>query len=162
MTLRPANISSSFPCTLLLLDSRRRLRAAPPLTPRVSKDRDRSQSMRPDQANVRSRQGWICARVRNSWLQGGNSLSRTDCDYVRRCIAGEDGDYGARVRRLIDLAKSDLDTPLKDDLDNPLPSHGPDRYFWSKAGQYKYWPEERPALGKDHTSNVPDSFHRLQ
>jgi CubicO group peptidase (beta-lactamase class C family) len=41
------------------------------------------------------------------------------------------------VMQLVDQGKLDLDTPLKDDLDNPLPSYGPDPAFPDKYGPYK-------------------------
>jgi CubicO group peptidase (beta-lactamase class C family) len=39
--------------------------------------------------------------------------------------------------QLVDQGKLNLDTPLKDDLDNPLPSYGPDQAFPDKYGPYK-------------------------
>lgn len=41
------------------------------------------------------------------------------------------------VMQLVDQGKLNLDTPLKDDLDNPLPSYGPDPVFPDKYGPYK-------------------------
>ena len=41
------------------------------------------------------------------------------------------------VMQLVDQGKLKLDTPLKDDLDNPLPSYGPDPVFPDKYGPYK-------------------------
>jgi CubicO group peptidase (beta-lactamase class C family) len=41
------------------------------------------------------------------------------------------------VMQLVDQGKLNLDTPLKDDLDNPLPSYGPDQAFPDKYGPYK-------------------------
>ena len=41
------------------------------------------------------------------------------------------------VMQLVDQGKLNLDTPLKDDLDNLLPSYGPDPVFPDKYGPYK-------------------------
>jgi CubicO group peptidase (beta-lactamase class C family) len=41
------------------------------------------------------------------------------------------------VMQLVDQGKLNLDTPIKDDLDNPLPSYGPDAVFPDKYGPYK-------------------------
>ena len=41
------------------------------------------------------------------------------------------------VMQLVDQGKLNLDTPLKDDLDNPLPSYGPDPVFPDKYGPYR-------------------------
>ena len=41
------------------------------------------------------------------------------------------------VMQLVDQGKLNLDTPLKDDLDNPLPSYAPDPVFPDKYGPYK-------------------------
>jgi CubicO group peptidase (beta-lactamase class C family) len=41
------------------------------------------------------------------------------------------------VMQLVDQGKLNLDTPLKDDLDNPLPTYGPDPVFPDKYGPYK-------------------------
>jgi CubicO group peptidase (beta-lactamase class C family) len=41
------------------------------------------------------------------------------------------------VMQLVDQGKLNLDTPLKDDLDKPLPSYGPDPVFPDKYGPYK-------------------------
>ena len=45
--------------------------------------------------------------------------------------------FAYAVLRLVDEGKLDLDKPLKDDLDNPLPSYGPDPVFPDKYGPYK-------------------------
>ena len=39
--------------------------------------------------------------------------------------------------QLVDQGKLNLDTPIKADLDNPLPSYGPDPVFPDKYGPYK-------------------------
>jgi CubicO group peptidase (beta-lactamase class C family) len=41
------------------------------------------------------------------------------------------------VMQLVDQGKLNLDTPIKNDLDNPLPSYGPDPVFPDKYGPYK-------------------------
>jgi CubicO group peptidase (beta-lactamase class C family) len=45
--------------------------------------------------------------------------------------------FAYTVMQLIDQGKLKLDTPIKDDLDNPLPSYGPDPVFPDKRGPYK-------------------------
>jgi CubicO group peptidase (beta-lactamase class C family) len=45
--------------------------------------------------------------------------------------------FAYTVMQLVDQGKLRLDTPLKDDLDNPLPSYGPDPVFPDKYGPYK-------------------------
>jgi CubicO group peptidase (beta-lactamase class C family) len=44
--------------------------------------------------------------------------------------------FAYTVMQLIDQHKLNLDTPLKDDLDKPLPSYGPDPVFPDKYGPY--------------------------
>src|SRR5208282_6241352 len=41
------------------------------------------------------------------------------------------------VMQLVDQDKLELDTPIKDDLDQPLPFYGPDPVFPDKYGPYK-------------------------
>lgn len=53
----------------------------------------------------------------------GASLTKTVFAYV--------------VMQLVDQGKLNLDTPIKDDLDKPLPSYGPDPVFPNKYGPYK-------------------------
>src|SRR5450432_617985 len=53
----------------------------------------------------------------------GASVTKTVFDYT--------------VMQLVDQGKLKLDTPLKDDLDKPLPSYGPDPVFPDKYGPYK-------------------------
>ena len=69
--------------------------------------------------------------------------------------------FAYTVMQLVDQGKLNLDTPLKDDLDNPLPTYGPDPVFPDKYGPYKDL-AGRSALGKDHAAYVPDPFDRLQ
>jgi CubicO group peptidase (beta-lactamase class C family) len=45
--------------------------------------------------------------------------------------------FAYTVMQLVDEDKLNLDTPLKDDLDKPLPSYGPDPVFPDKYGPYK-------------------------
>src|ERR1700728_4667924 len=45
--------------------------------------------------------------------------------------------FAYTVMQLVDQGKLNLDTPLKDDLDNPLPSYGPDPVSPYKYGPYK-------------------------
>ena len=45
--------------------------------------------------------------------------------------------FAYTVMQLVDEGKLNLDTPIKDDLDNPLPSYGPDPVFPDKHGPYK-------------------------
>jgi CubicO group peptidase (beta-lactamase class C family) len=45
--------------------------------------------------------------------------------------------FAYTVMQLVDQCKLNLDTPIKDDLDNPLPSYGPDPVFPDKHGPYK-------------------------
>jgi CubicO group peptidase (beta-lactamase class C family) len=45
--------------------------------------------------------------------------------------------FAYTVLQLVDEGKLNLDTPIKDDLDKPLPSYGPDAVFPNKYGPYK-------------------------
>jgi CubicO group peptidase (beta-lactamase class C family) len=45
--------------------------------------------------------------------------------------------FAYTVMQLVDQHKLNLDTPIKDDLDNPLPTYGPDPVFPDKYGPYK-------------------------
>jgi CubicO group peptidase (beta-lactamase class C family) len=45
--------------------------------------------------------------------------------------------FAYTVMQLVDQGKLNLDTPIKDDLDQPLPSYGPDPIFPDKYGPYK-------------------------
>jgi CubicO group peptidase (beta-lactamase class C family) len=44
--------------------------------------------------------------------------------------------FAYTVMQLVDQGKLNLDTPIKDDLDRPLPSYGPDPIFPDKHGPY--------------------------
>jgi CubicO group peptidase (beta-lactamase class C family) len=45
--------------------------------------------------------------------------------------------FAYTVLQLVDQGRISLDTPLKDDLDRPLPTYGPDPVFPDKYGPYK-------------------------
>jgi CubicO group peptidase (beta-lactamase class C family) len=45
--------------------------------------------------------------------------------------------FAYTVMQLVDRGKINLDTPIENDLDNPLPSYGPDPVFPDKYGPYK-------------------------
>ena len=45
--------------------------------------------------------------------------------------------FAYTVMQLVDQRKLNLDVPIKDDLDNPLPTYGPDPVFPDKHGPYK-------------------------
>jgi CubicO group peptidase (beta-lactamase class C family) len=45
--------------------------------------------------------------------------------------------FAYTVMQLVDQGKISLDTPIKEDLDNPLPTYGPDPVFPDKYGPYK-------------------------
>jgi CubicO group peptidase (beta-lactamase class C family) len=45
--------------------------------------------------------------------------------------------FAYTVMQLVDAGKLKLDTPIKDDLDKPLPSYGPDPVYPDKYGPYK-------------------------
>ena len=45
--------------------------------------------------------------------------------------------FAYTVMQLVDQGKINLDTPLKDDLDKPLPEYGPDTTYPDKYGPYK-------------------------
>jgi CubicO group peptidase (beta-lactamase class C family) len=51
--------------------------------------------------------------------------------------------FAYTVMQLVDQGKLKLDTPLKDDLDKPLPSYGPDPVFPDKYGPYKDLADDR-------------------
>ena len=44
--------------------------------------------------------------------------------------------FAYTVMQLVDQGKLKLDTPIKNDLDNPLPAYGPDPVFPDKYGPY--------------------------
>ena len=66
--------------------------------------------------------------------------------------------FAYTVMRLVDQGKLNLDTPVKADLDNPLPSYGPDPVFPDKYGPYKdladdpRWEKITPRMCLTHTT----------
>jgi CubicO group peptidase (beta-lactamase class C family) len=53
--------------------------------------------------------------------------------------------FAYTVMQLVDQGKLNLDTPIKDDLDKPLPSYGPDPVFPDKYGPYKDLADDLPS-----------------
>ena len=57
-----------------------------------------------------------------------------------------------------------VDTPIKDDLDKPLPSYGPDPVFPDKYGPYKdladdpRWEKITPAMCLTHSTGFSNFF----
>jgi CubicO group peptidase (beta-lactamase class C family) len=70
--------------------------------------------------------------------------------------------FAYTVMQLVDQGKLNLDTPLKDDLDNPLPSYGPDPVFPDKYGPYKdladdpRWEKITPRMCLTHSTGFPN------
>jgi CubicO group peptidase (beta-lactamase class C family) len=68
--------------------------------------------------------------------------------------------FAYTVMQLVDQGKLKLDTPLMDDLDNPLPSYGPDPVFPDKYGPYKdladdpRWQEITPRMCLTHSTGL--------
>ena len=68
--------------------------------------------------------------------------------------------FAYTVMQLVDQGKLKLDEPIKNDLDNPLPSYGPDPVFPDKYGPYKdlagdlRWETITPRMCLNHS---PDS-----
>src|SRR5580698_8882512 len=66
--------------------------------------------------------------------------------------------FAYTVMQLVDEGKLNLDTPLKDDLDKPLPSYGPDPVFPDKYGPYKdladdsRWERITPRMSLTHST----------
>jgi len=66
--------------------------------------------------------------------------------------------FAYTVMQLVDQGKINLDTPLKDDLDKPLPSYGPDPVFPDKYGPYKdlandsRWEKITPRMSLTHST----------
>ena len=66
--------------------------------------------------------------------------------------------FAYTVMQLVDQGKLNLDTPVKADLDNPLPSYGPDPVFPDKYGPYKdladdpRWQKITPRMCLTHTT----------
>lgn len=68
--------------------------------------------------------------------------------------------FAYTVMQLVDQGKLKLDTPVKDDLDKPLPSYGPDRVFPDKYGPYKdlagdsRWEKITPRMCLTHSTGL--------
>lgn len=68
--------------------------------------------------------------------------------------------FAYTVMQLVDQGKLKLDEPLKDDLDRPLPSYGPDPVFPDKYGPYKdlagdpRWEEITPRMCLTHSTGL--------
>jgi CubicO group peptidase (beta-lactamase class C family) len=66
--------------------------------------------------------------------------------------------FAYTVMQLVDQGKLNLDTPLKDDLDRPLPSYAPDPVFPVKYGPYKdpaddsLWEKITPRMCLTHST----------
>jgi len=66
--------------------------------------------------------------------------------------------FAYTVMQLVDRGKLNLDTPLKNDLDMPLPSYGPDPVFPDKYGPYKdlagdpRWEKITPRMCLNHST----------
>jgi CubicO group peptidase (beta-lactamase class C family) len=66
--------------------------------------------------------------------------------------------FAYTVMQLVDQHKLNLDTPLKDDLDKPLPAYGPDPMFPDKYGPYKdlagdpRWEQITPRMCLTHST----------
>lgn len=66
--------------------------------------------------------------------------------------------FAYTVMQLVDQGRLKLDTPIKADLDNPLPSYGPDPVFPDKYGPYKdlagdpRWEKITPRMCLNHTT----------
>src|SRR5208282_40704 len=66
--------------------------------------------------------------------------------------------FAYTVMQLVDQGKLKLDTPIKDDLDDPLPTYGPDPVFPDKYGPYKdlandpSWEKITPRMCLNHST----------
>ena len=66
--------------------------------------------------------------------------------------------FAYTVMQLVDQGKLKLDAPIKDDLDKPLPSYGPDPVFPDKYGPYKdladdpRWEKITPRMALTHST----------
>jgi CubicO group peptidase (beta-lactamase class C family) len=80
--------------------------------------------------------------------------------------------FAYTVMQLVDQGRLKLDTPIKDDLDNPLPTYGPDPVFPDKYGPYKdlqddpRWQEITPRMCLTHSTGFNNFWfiepdHRL-
>jgi CubicO group peptidase (beta-lactamase class C family) len=68
--------------------------------------------------------------------------------------------FAYTVMQLVDQGKLNLDTPIKADLDNPLPDYGPDPVFPDKYGPYKdlagdsRWQKITPRMSLTHSTGL--------
>ncbi len=66
--------------------------------------------------------------------------------------------FAYTVMQLVDQGKLQLDTPIKEDLDKPLPDYGPDPVFPDKYGPYKdladdlRWQKITPRMSLTHST----------
>jgi CubicO group peptidase (beta-lactamase class C family) len=66
--------------------------------------------------------------------------------------------FAYTVMQLVDQGKLNLDTPIKDDLDKPLPTYGPDPVYPDKYGPYKdladdpRWGKITPRMSLTHST----------
>ena len=72
--------------------------------------------------------------------------------------------FAYTVMQLVDQGKIKLDTPIADDLDNPLPTYGPDPVFPDKYGPYKdladdpRWKAITPRMCLNHTAGFSNFY----
>ncbi|HEY9125794.1 MAG TPA: serine hydrolase domain-containing protein [Acidobacteriaceae bacterium] len=72
--------------------------------------------------------------------------------------------FAYTVLQLVDQHKLALDTPIADDLDNPLPTYGPDPVFPDKYGPYKdladdpRWKQITPRMCLTHSTGFNNFF----
>jgi CubicO group peptidase (beta-lactamase class C family) len=72
--------------------------------------------------------------------------------------------FAYHVMQLVDQGKLKLDTPIKDDLDNPLPTYGPDPVFPDKYGPYKdladdpRWERITPRMCLTHSTGFSNFY----
>jgi CubicO group peptidase (beta-lactamase class C family) len=72
--------------------------------------------------------------------------------------------FAYTVMQLVDQGKIKLDTPLAADLDNPLPTYGPDPIFPDKYGPYKdladdpRWKQITPRMCLTHSTGFSNFF----
>ncbi len=72
--------------------------------------------------------------------------------------------FAYTVMQLVDQGRIKLDTPIKDDLDNPLPSYGPDPVHPDKYGPYKdlatdpRWEKITPRMCLTHSTGFSNFY----
>lgn len=72
--------------------------------------------------------------------------------------------FAYTVLQLVDQGRIKLDVPIASDLDNPLPSYGPDPVFPDKYGPYKdlaadaRWQQITPRMCLDHTTGFSNFY----